>query len=180
MTEIEIYRREEDIPATYPEMPEGLLGENAAALDASLIWQRIEEYIVYRWTERQVIWTVRGPGEFVPDLAPAEITVTKIWNGSTYIDASLDPSPLGGVLLTGDGPYRFTATVGGGTVPVAVTEAFRRLAEYMAERPERHGSGRTSHTIESLSEDFDRSPKWVALAIQLSGAADLLRSYRRV
>lgn len=180
MEEIETYRIEEDIPATYPETPEGLLSDAAAALDTGLIWGRIEEFIAHRWTERQVIWTVRGPGEFVPDLGPAEITLSRVWSGTTYIDASLDPSPLGGVVLTGEGPYRFTATVGGGTVPAGVWEAFRRLAEYMAERPDRQGAGRISETIGPMSEDFDRSSKWVAQAIQLSGAADLLRSYRRV
>lgn len=178
--EITTYRREEDIPEAYPETPEGLLTDAAAALDAGLIWGRIEEFIAHRWTERQVIWIIVGPGEFAPDLTPATITASKVWDGVSYIDASLDPSPLGGLDLPGYGPYRITADVGGGTVPAGVWEAFRRLGEYMAERPERQGVGRSTNSIGPVSEEFDRSPKWVAQAMQLSGAADLLRSYRRV
>lgn len=181
MEEIETYRREENMPETYPETLEGLLGENAAALDTGVIWQRIEEYIAHRWTERQVIWTVAGPGEFEPDLAPATITVQEVWNGAAWTSASLDASPLGGFDLPGYGPYRFTATVGGGGggVPAGVWEAFRRLAEYFAERPRHQGAGRFTNETGPLKTEFDRSPKWIAQAMQLSGAADLLRNYRR-
>ena len=177
--EIETYRREEDAPASYPATPDGLSAA-AAALDPAMIWARIEGYIAHRWSERQVIWTVRGVGEFEPDLAPATITAQEVWNGATYVAASLDASPLGGVVLPDEGPYRLTATVGGGTVPAAVSEAFRRLAEYFAEAVARHGAGRYEVDLGGIRESFDRSTKWVAQAIQLSGAADLLRPYRRV
>lgn len=177
---MDILKRQEAAPASYPATPEGLLSDAAAALDADMIWQRIEAYIAHRWTERQVIWTVAGPGEFVPDLTPATITAQEVWDGTAWITASLDASPLGGVVLAGHGPYRLTATVGGGTVPAAVSEAYRRLAEYMAEQPERHGAGRYDLNLGgSLQESFDRSAKWVAQAMQLSGAGDLLRNYRR-
>lgn len=179
MAEIETYRRVEDIPESYPETPAGLLSDAAAAVDAEMIWQRIEEYIAHRWTERQAIWTVRGPGQFEPDLTPATITATEIWDGTAWITASLDASFMGGVVLAGEGPYRFTATVGAGTVPAGVWEAFRRLAEYFAERPRHQGAGRFTSETGPLKTDFDRSPKWIAQAMQLSGAGDLLRSYRR-
>lgn len=175
---MDILKRQEAIPASYPAAPAGL-STAAAALDADMIWQRIESYIAHRWTERQVIWTVEGPGEFVPDLTPATITAQEVWDGTAWITASLDASFMGGVVLAGDGPYRLTANVGSGDVPAAVSEAFRRLAEYMAEQPERHGAGRYELKLGEMSEGFDRSAKWVAQAMQLSGAADLLRSYRR-
>lgn len=78
------------------------------------------------------------------------------------------------------GPYRFTATVGGGDVPAAVSEAFRRLAEYLADDPER--SGASSYSVNmggAIEESFNRNPAWIARALDLSGAADLLRPYKR-
>ncbi len=179
MDDMMICERREEFPATYPDTPEGLLSDKAAALDDVLIWDRIESYIAHRWTEREVVWIVLGPGEFVPDLKPATITAQEVWSATGYVATSLDPSPLGGVMLPGDGHYRFTATVGGGTVPAGVWEAFRRLAEYYAERPRHQGAGRVTNETGPLKTDFDRTPKWVAMAMQLSGAADLLRQYRR-
>ena len=44
------------------------LSTAAAALDADMIWQRIEAYIAHRWTERDVTWIVEGPGEWHPPL----------------------------------------------------------------------------------------------------------------
>jgi len=127
-----------------------------------------------------VVWTVGGWGEFEPDLAPAEITAQEVWDGSAYIPVSLDPSPLGGLVLACDGPFRITATVGGGDVPAAVYEAFRRLAEYLAEVPDR--AGVSSYSVGmggAIEESYQRNPAWIARAMQNSGAGDLLRKYRR-
>lgn len=181
---VDILKRQEEVPASYPETPEGLLSDAAAVLDADMIWQRIESYIAHRWTQRQVIWTVQGPGEFVPDLTPVSVGAKEVWDGTAWITASLGASlgasPLGGFVLSGEGPYRFMTTVGGGTVPAGVWEAFRRLAEYFSERPRHHGAGRVTSETGPLKTDFDRTSKWVAQAMQLSGAADLLRTYRKV
>lgn len=179
MNAVMICERREGLPESYPDTPEGLLSAQAAALDVEFLWDRIEEYIAHRWTEREVVWIVLGPGEFVPDLTPATLTLQEVWGGKAYSETSLDPSPLGGVMLPAEGHYRFTGSVGGGTVPAGVWEAFRRLAEYASERPERHGASNGSTTIGPISEDFVRSAKWIAQAMQLSGAADLLRNYRR-
>lgn len=177
---METIKRQEAIPAAYPAAPDGL-SPAAAALDAAALWQRIEGYISHRWTAREVVWTVTGPGEFVPDLQPAVISAQEVWDGVAYIPASLSASPLGGVVLGCGGPYRITADVGGGDVPAAVSEAYRRLAEYLA--ADRGGvSGASSYSVNiggDLSETFRRNPAHVARALQNSGAADLLRSYRR-
>ena len=176
---MDILKRQEAIPASYPAAPAGLSAA-AAALDADMIWQRIEAYIAHRWTTREVIWTVAGPGEFVPDLTPATITAQEAWDGTAWIPASLDASFMGGVVLAGEGPYRLTADVGGGNLPAAVSEAFIRLAEYMAESTDQAGVSSYSVNIGgAIEKNYQRSPAWMARAMQNSGAGDLLRPYRR-
>ena len=89
-------------------------------------------------------------------------------------------SPWGGYDLPGDGPYRITADVGGGDVPAAVSEAFRRLAEYLTDATDR--AGVSSYSVNmggAIEESYQRNPAWVARAMELSGAADLLRPYKR-
>jgi hypothetical protein len=175
-------RQSEAVPASYPDAPAGL-STAAAALDPKFIWHRIESYIAYRWTERAVTWTVEGMGWWVPPLTPATITTTEVWRGGVWEDAELSPAPLGGYCLPGCGPYRFTATVGGGSpapeVPAAVSEAFRRLAEYMAAETGNPGASSEAITIGEISTNIRRSASWMASALQNSGAADLLRPYRR-
>jgi len=69
--------------------------------------------------------------------------------------------------------------VGGGDVPAAVSEAFRRLAEYLASATAPTGVTSQTVTVGQLSEAVTLTPSHMARAIQLSGAADLLRPYRR-
>lgn len=178
-------KQTEAIPASYPVAPSGL-STAAAALDADMIWERIEGYIVHRWTERAIVWVSEGPGEWCPPLTPATISTVEIWNGTAWETCTAPDSPLGGYWLSGTGPYRFTGTVGAGDVPAAVAEAFKRLAEYSAEVSEfnmvKGRAGMSSHSVElgsSIKESFDRAPTWVARAMINSGAADLLRPYRR-
>lgn len=176
---MDILKRQEAIPASYPATPEGL-SPAAAALDPVMIWQRIESYVAHRWTPRTAIWTVTGPGEFVPDLTPATITAQEVWDGVGWIPASLDAGFMGGVVLAGEGPFRFTADVGGGPVPAAVNGAFIRLAGYMADASDR--AGVSSYTVGmggAVEESYQRNPAWMAKAMQNSGAGDLLRPYRR-
>jgi len=77
--------------------------------------------------------------------------------------------------------FRVTATVGSDDEPPeAVLEAFRRLAEYLADEPDR--SAASSYSVNmggAIEESYNRNPAWVARALELSGAADLLRPYRR-
>ncbi|MER9150802.1 hypothetical protein NKI30_19470 [Mesorhizobium opportunistum] len=173
-------KQTEGAPASYPAAPSGL-STAAAALDANMIWQRIEAYTAWRFTSRSIEWIAEGCGEWHPPLAPATITTTEIWQDNAWTTATLDPSPTGGYMLPGDGPFRFTGTVGGGTVPAAVNEAFRRLAEYMA-ASKRGSPGTTREKVVagSVMVDKSRSASWAAEAMANSGAGDLLRNFRRV
>ena len=178
---MELLRRQEAVPSSYPEKPSGLSAA-ADALNGDMIWARIESYIAWRWTPREVIWNVQGPGAWAPDLHPTTISASEKFVSSAWQSVSLDAEWNGGFYLEGNAVYRFTGEAGGQSpadVPAEVDEAFKRLAEYLAEGVDRHGAGRYEVDIGGLKESFDRSPKWIAQALQLSGAADLLRKFRR-
>ena len=173
-------KQTESAPASYPAAPSGL-STAAAALSAAMIWQRIESYIVWRWTARDVTWVVEGPGEWHPPLTPATMSTVEVWSrADAWETATLDASPLGGYYLPCTGPYRFVASVGTGTVPDGVNEAFRRLAEYMSAKVGKPGARSESVAAGSITIAHSRSESWMAAALQNSGAADLLRGYRRV
>jgi hypothetical protein len=164
----------EGAPDNYP--PSGLSPEPAYA---TAIWQRIESYISHRFTPRAALFVVDGPGEWTPPLAPFFIDTTEVWSrAGEWESVELTASPLGGYFLPATGPYRFTATVGDddADVPAAVLEAFRRLSAYLdAARPK---PGLRSVTAGSVSVTY-RDETAIAQALQNSGAADLLRPYRR-
>lgn len=167
-----VLRQSEAAPASYPTVPG--LSTAAAALDADALWQRLESYIAHRWTPREVTWTVRGPGEFVPWLTPATVTTTERWFDLEWQGVTPDPSPLGGLMLPTGDVYRIIATVGSGDPPAAVLEAYRRLAEYLASGEGKAGASAYRFKVGDLEEDVERAPTWVARALQYSGAADLL------
>lgn len=179
---VQVLQRLEAAPEAFPAVPDGL-STAAAALNSDAIWQRIEGYVAHRWSEREVVWVVEGPGEFRMDLTPAVVSNYQIWRGSSYGSITLYPGPLDGLDLTEDGPYRITADVGAGPVPADAQEAFRRVAEYFAAEAGRR-PGASSHAFTlgdgGLSESYERSPNWLARALINSGAGDLLRRYRRV
>lgn len=173
-------RQMEGVPASYPSAPDDLSTE-AAALNPDFIWQRIEAYTVWRWSERPIEWVVEGPGHWRAPLNPATIGTTELWTGAAWGETTPSPSPLGGYELAGCGPYRFTGTLGDddGDVPADVLEAFRRLAEYMAAKPGKPGASSESVSAGSVSLSHNRSAEWMGRAMINSGAADLLRRYRR-
>ncbi|TJV53336.1 MAG: hypothetical protein E5Y01_03210 [Mesorhizobium sp.] len=173
-------KQTEGAPSAFPAAPSGL-STAAAALDPDMLWQRIEAYTAWRYTSRSIEWIVEGCGEWHPPLAPATISTVEVWQADAWQTATLSPSPVGGYCLPGDGPYRFTGTVGGDTAPAAVQEAFRRLAEYMA-ASKRGSPGATREKVVagSVQVDKSRSASWAAEAMANSGAGDLLRNYRRV
>lgn len=172
-------KQHEEQPEAYPAAPEGL--STAAAALADTVWQRIEAYVAHRWSPRDVIWTVEGPGHWEPPLAPATVTKAEVWRGEAWQELTLPPSPWGGFKLGGEGPYRFTATVGEAEadVPGAVLEAFKRLAEYLAAKPGKPGARTESISAGSISLRHSRHEAWAARAMMNSGAGDLLRPYRR-
>lgn len=176
---IDVLKQFEEIPAQYPAVP-STLSVAAAALDSAMIWARIEDYIAHRFTEREVVWTLLGNGgdQFHPRLAPVVSSEAHFWTGAAWESVTLLQGPLG-LCLPASGTYRITAQVGAGFVPAPVSEAFRRLAEYLAADPGTAGATSTSVSIGPIEESLNRSPAWVARAMQYSGAADLLRTYRR-
>jgi len=171
-----------------PTFESGLLSADAEALDLDAIWARMERFIAWRWTPRSVVWTIRTDYDdetFNPALHPVTISTVEIFDeGSatwtTYTDAK--NSPTGGKTLPKAAHYRITGEAGGQSpadVPAEVQEAFRRLAEYYTEQDDKPGASSYKVTIGSIDEDMTRSPNWIARALYHSGAADLLRKYRR-
>ncbi|MDF3810085.1 hypothetical protein [Rhodopseudomonas sp. BAL398] len=173
-------KQNESEPLTYPDAPEGLSAA-AVAIPAPVIWERIEAYVAHRWAERDIEWLVEGPGEWSPPLAPATIATVEVWSAADEWEACTpNASPFGGYWLSATGPFRFTGTVGPGEVPATVSEAYRRLAEYMAAKPGKPGATSESIDAGSISISHSRSASWLANAMINSGAGDLLRSYRKV
>lgn len=170
-------RQDEAAPEAFPDDPE-VSDEAVAFLETA--WQRVESYIAWRFSPRVVTWIAEGPGDWSPPLTPATITTVEEWRGSTWEETTLDPSPLGGFVLKGCGPYRFTGDVGDDVdVPPLINEAVRRLAGYMAAASESSHPGLRSENVPNVwSGDYDA--RAMARALQDSGAADLLRNYRRV
>lgn len=172
-------RQDEAMPAEYPDPPDNL-STAAAALDLDLVWQRIEAYVAHRWAVRDVTWIVDGRGEWCPPLTPATIATVEVWQADAWQSVTLSPSPFGGYVLPGHGPYRFKGTAGGGDVPAVVTEAFRRLAEYMVAGLGVAGATSERQAVDGIGDTvISRSASWAARAIVNSGAGDLLRPYRR-
>jgi hypothetical protein len=168
-------KQTEAAPDSYP--ASGLSPEPA---NANVIWQRLESYIAYRWSARVVTWVVEGPGEWCPPLEPAVISTVEVWScgAEDWDDVTVNASPLGGYWLSATGPFRFVAVVGedDAIVPETVLEAFVRLSEYLD--AVKHRPGLRSASAGSVSVDY-RDEMAMAQALQRSGAADLLRPFRR-
>ncbi|WP_197917310.1 hypothetical protein [Thiosulfatihalobacter marinus] len=170
----------EETPASYPATPSGL-STPAAALDAEMIWERIEAYTRTRHTAREVVWTIEGgEGEdWQAPLSPLGFYTAEKWESGAWVSVTLADGPVG-LCLPSDGVFKITAQVGAGDPPKAVSEAFRRLAEYMADETDR--AGVSSYSVNmggAIQETYQRSAAHAARALQNSGAADLLRPYRR-
>lgn len=91
-------KQTEGVPEAYPDA--GVtLSTAAAALSEAMLWQRLEAYTAYRWSERDVEWIVDGPGGWEPPLSPAEIATVEVWQGGTWQSATIAASPLGGYCL---------------------------------------------------------------------------------
>lgn len=162
--------QDEAIPAAYP----------ISEIGSDAIWQRIEAHVAHRWTPRAVIWIVEGPGEWVPPLAPAEVTTLEVWQAGQWVEVPAVNAPRG-IELHAASRYRVTATVGdNATLPEGVGAAFDRLKAYVeADHGGVPGASSYAITTDQLSETIRRDPAFLARAIHNSGAADLLRPYRR-
>lgn len=171
-------QEDEEIPASYPVTPSGLLLGPAEFIDSEMIWARIEAFTAWRYTAREVTWIVEGPGEWIAPLKPAEVLTTYVWNNGAWEAMTLPASPRGGYDLPGLGPYKIVATVGANvTIPTIVYNAYARLAEFYAGAATAPGVRQES--VEGIgSTEYDLTA--VANAMARSGAGDLLRSFRRV
>lgn len=177
--------QDESIPSSYPttapyshwdDATYGSVSGDTNTVASDMIWQRLEAHIAYRWTPRNVTWIVEGPGEWKPPLTPTTVTTVKIWaHGDGWQTTTLEAGPMGGYVLPGEGPYQIIASVGSGTPPEAVQEAYRRLYEYSKGIANQY---RADAAFLS-DEEATYASAWAGKAIQLSGAADLLRPYRK-
>lgn len=148
------------------------------------VWQRLEAYIAWRYSPRGVRWTVEGPGLWKAPLAPAVVTDVEVWNSfdMNFEAVTLDASPFDGYVLP-CGTYRFTATVGDGVeVPAIVAQAAQRLSAYLAADAGTPGSETEYREVPGVlvTRTSRGDAAWMAKALVNSGAADLLRAYRRV
>lgn len=164
-----------------------------------LIWERIDAYIAHRWTPRSVVWIVEGAGDWTPPLTPVVTATGEKWESNAWVSVTLTEGPYGYDLLS-DGPYRITATVGGGDLPAVVDEAYDRLFRYVyavqrtpgerlayrkvtmnsyENRPIQYTPSQEAVRQQEVDGAVEYAANWPAKAMQLSGAADLLRPYRR-
>jgi hypothetical protein len=180
---IEIMDFQESRPATYPAKPSGLSAA-ANAYSAAFIWHTLERRIAWRWAAREVVVVLEGgPGPFDPPLRPAQIDLAEAWNGDEWEAVTLAPTPRGGVHLSSRAPYRITMTAGDTDAPPdLMLEAYRRLAEYLGEvENEPIPAGAESYSIDlgGVKESTRLDPWRRARALDMSGAGDLLRVYRK-
>ena len=162
---------------------EGTPTARPAGYTDEALWRRIEQYIVWRWGERSVEWTVHGCGLFVPPLKPVTIaTVERFYSTGEWVPANSRPTPFG-VRLDSVCFYKITGTAGtNGNPPEDVLEAYTRMAEYLAGVKESGYIGATTVTdsVPGVSLTVRRPAQAMARALEYSGAADILKAYRHV
>jgi hypothetical protein len=162
---------ETEISITYPAAPDDL-STDAAAIEPAVIWDRLEAFTNFRWSTTVMDFVV-NPDHQVMWHPPYLPFVVDLVNGEPA-----DPDEFGAVELAGRSTVR--ATIGGGDVSEAVKAAYRRLAEYFAVRDEMPaGAQRYAVSIGDISETISKRGDHMARAMQNSGAADLLKKYRK-
>lgn len=179
----ETIKQVEDVAAGdgYPAAPAGL-SDKAQALNSDMIWARIESYIAHRFSVRPVVWLIEASAgdQWVPPLGPiVSWTAERWWDEWTAVD--LMQGPLG-LHMPSNGTFRIAAQIGVDEIPAPVAEAFRRLAEYYAggrSTVNEPGASNFDFKMDELQWSVQRNPAHMARAMQNSGAADLLRPYRR-
>lgn len=166
----------EGTPDAYPEI-DGVTGDLLETC-----WTRIEHYCGFRWAPRRVVWTLTSSGgEWIAPLGPVVISEAFQWQDGDWQPVTLTRGPFGLCLPCGN--VQIEASVGsmsGARIPAAVKEAITRLAAYLtAETPVPAGARSYSANVGQLSEAISTDPAAMAKALQNSGAADLLRPYRK-
>ena len=162
---------ETEISVEYPAKPSGL-STDAEAIDAAVIWDRLEAFTNYRWSTTEIEFVVNPDHEiqWKPPYVPFGILEV---NGEPA-----DPDTFGAVTLRNRS--KVLVTIGGATPSPTVNKAYRRLAEYFAVRDDMPaGAQRYSVNIGDISETISKRSDHMARAMQNSGAADLLRKYKK-
>lgn len=170
---------------------EGTPSTRPAGYDDEALWRRIEKYIHWRWWSRPVQWVIRGEGMFIPPLKP--VTVDTVHRFNDYGSPAYEPgdwvpqtktlTPFGVTFRTGLGFYQITGTAGHDEDPPEdVLEAYHRLNDYLASVYEDGHVGATTVTdsVPGVSLTVRRPTHALARALELSGAADILKAYRNV
>lgn len=165
----------ESDPEFYPEI------ETPEGVSPAAVWRRIEHYCTMRWSRRTVTWTVSGSGEWVSPLNDATVMTFETWQNGDWIECDPGASPLG-YFFNGSGPHRVFAMVGKTSAPEDVTLAANRLAAYLGEASSETaipGATGGRNEVGDVAWSVERSANWLADAMRKSGAADLLRRYRK-
>lgn len=186
-------------PAAYPQVTQPVpAADSDLERIAVTAWQRVEAYIAHRWGSRTVQYIVEGPGDWHPRLSPTTIETLEVWCDGAWEAVELDSTPFGGYELN-CGTYRFTGTAGSeNDPPRVVRSAVFQLIEYLLAVDATPPGERLfkNYTVEKQSSDplesmhapgpdqgvvFERhNAQWIPRALQYSGAADVLRPYRRL
>lgn len=167
---IRAIKQVESLPESYPAV------DGVAEGGLAFAWQRIEHYIAHRFAPRQVVWRIDADaGEWCPPLGPVVTISAQQADGEPF---EPEAGAMGGYVLP-CGQTTVTATVGAGPVPAVVSEAVRRLAKYLAFESGLP-PGVTRFSSGAFNASIRREDITPAMAMQNSGAADLLRTYRRV
>ncbi len=197
---VDLLKETEETPTVYPDVPFDC-AHSALSVQADLVWSRIESYTRTRYTPRLLTWVIEGAQDecWIPPLGPIVTFTAERWDESGWVSETLPDGPLGQCLPT-CGVFKITAQVGAGDPPVAVNEAFARLAKYISaiqrtpgerlamrqmslnryeQPPSRQTPSQDSVRIQEVDGSAEYLANWPARALQLSGAADLLRPYRR-
>lgn len=201
-TELVLY--EELPPSAYPEVPRSALLMDDATGIPDWIWERIEAYCNWRWTPREAQIEIDGSGWISLPVRPLRVTKLEYFDEMVSYRSSetswteFTPASAarqrGGKIYSPFSHCRITGIVGeNNPAPPAVIQAAVRLHAYLGHTPESFpmwATGRT-HTAENTTESegssstsnrnesFQRPANYIAKAMQNSGAADLLRPYRR-
>lgn len=182
MTRATVLSETEAAPASWSAIahwprPDEPADDPLPALDWPMAWARVEAWIAHRWTPRAVVYDIEGPGAWAARLRPFTIETVETWRDDAWTPETARPAPDGGLILD-CGRWRVTGVAGAdaGDVPAPVADAVRRLVEY------NQGVARSwwADTAEIQSGDTTRAAAWAARGLHLSGAADLLRPWRRL
>ena len=188
-------------PLAYPDVPHAALALPDYGKPAAWVWQRIEKYCNWRWTPREVQIEVDGCGWISLPVRPLRVTkleyfdemVSYRWSETSWTEFTPASAARqrGGKIYSPFNHTRITGIAGeDNPAPEAVIHAAVRLHTYLAHGSEGFPLWATSrsHTAETndgegvssnRNESFQRPANYIAKAMQNSGAADLLRPYRR-